>query len=620
MHLADAAGAFRLLGFDLDAHRPDQRAAAAADAERLAQLLDSVGIVHVVCASGPSGGRHVWVALDHRAEADLVASLARLARHVLPTLDISPLSNPATGCLRPPLSPHRDGGASTVIAGDVATLSAPSTTPEQVGALHAALAALVETAGLDEPAAMVALGVVLDSCGHPHLPGPARPLPAAAAAAAATCGSDASATAFAVLTGAARARWRHGDLAALVATAPGLEHLRTTATPTGRRPRPSRGPASAAAVLARQWARAVAAVATSPRQAGEDPTFDARAGAVAALVRDVRAAAEASPTRWADNGGPADRRTLEVLALLTTQAVRGEVEVALRRLGELAGFSHECARLSLQRLAADGWVRCVRPAAGRNAPIWTITTPAAATRDADAKLTQALPRATSCPPSPPADPAPGVGSAERTALLADITTRLSGLVHDVFTHRALGLPAGNLYALTSATRPVSTTDLVKITGASRRVACDLLDALAARGLLATDGTTWWRPAPVAGVDRRDVVAAALPDTASGPVAGTLARWAEAHRLDQQVFDWWCAERAWQLAPRRPGAARRAIRGQLALIPEAGVHVYGPFPRRRDGTPNFAAARKTLAGDEDAKAAHAADLATRFTPTPMPAAA
>lgn len=636
LHLTDAAGAFRLLGFDLDAHRPGQRAAAAADAGHLAGVLDGVGIAHVVCASGPSGGRHVWVALDHGADAGQVASLARLAAHVLPTLDTSPLCNAATGCLRPPGSPHRDGGASTVIAGDVAVLAAPSTSAEQVRALHGALAALVQQAGLSEPAAMVALGVVLDEGGHPHLPGTRRALSAGAAAAAARCGPDASATAFAVLTGAARARWRHGDVATVLADAPGLEHLRTTSSPAGRIPRPAYGPASPAAVLARQWARAVAAVATSPQTAGADPTFDARAGQIAALVAAVRDAAAACPARWAHGGGPADWRALEVLSLITLQAVAPQVDVALRRLGELCGFSYECARTALERLAADGWVRCVRPAAGRRAATWAITHPmtaaveavveavvptaAALARGAQPELTQAVPRPSTTPScSTPVASAPTieVGVAERTALLSVITTTVTSFAHDVFTHRALGLSAGNLYAATSATRATPTADLVKITGAARDDATATLERLADHGLLVSDGATWWRPT---GADRRDAVAATLPDNASGPVTGTLARRAESHRLDQQTFDWWCAERAWQQAPRRPGAKRRPMRGQLALVAEEGARVYGPFPRRPNGTPNFTQARDTLAKDEAARDVHALDLATRHAPAPIPAAA
>ena len=196
--------------------------------------------------------------------------------------------------------------------------------------------------------------------------------------------------------------------------------------------------------------------------------------------------------------------------------------------------------------------------------------------------------------------------------------------HDVFTHRALGLAAGNLYASVPS-RAVDINDLVKITGASRRAALTIIQRLADHGLLVSDGATWWLPDPIrAGVDRRDAVAAALPDVrtryGAHPVAGTLVRRAGAHRLDQAVFDWWCAEVAWRRAPRRPDAKRRPGRGQLSLVPEEGTHVYGPFPTKTNGKDDFAAARAILAGDEEAEAAHAAALAARFAPAPSVAAA
>jgi hypothetical protein len=117
--LADDAGDFRLLCFDLDAgHGSDVEA----DAARLQELLTRVGIDHVVCVSGPTGGRHVWLGLAEPASAAQVATLARSASMRFDSLDIAPLCNPATGCVRPPGAPHRLGGRSTVVAGDVGCL------------------------------------------------------------------------------------------------------------------------------------------------------------------------------------------------------------------------------------------------------------------------------------------------------------------------------------------------------------------------------------------------------------------------------------------------------------------------------------------------------------------
>ena len=61
MYLADA-GRFRLLAFDLDATHTSPTVVL----EDLAQLrtwLNAAGIPHLVAASGPGGGRHVWAAI-----------------------------------------------------------------------------------------------------------------------------------------------------------------------------------------------------------------------------------------------------------------------------------------------------------------------------------------------------------------------------------------------------------------------------------------------------------------------------------------------------------------------------------------------------------------------------
>ena len=109
-------------------------------------MLDQAGIEHVICESGPTGGRHVWTALAESVDAETVATLARLARHVCPSLDLSPLSNAATGCVRPPGAPHRAGGRSTVLSGVLVALTSPTGTAEQVRRLVEALAQLVDDA------------------------------------------------------------------------------------------------------------------------------------------------------------------------------------------------------------------------------------------------------------------------------------------------------------------------------------------------------------------------------------------------------------------------------------------------------------------------------------------
>jgi len=98
VYLTDQTGAFRLLAFDFDAAKGDP----AADAATLCGWLEHAGLPHLLTRSGPSGGRHVWLALADAVDAGTVDTLARLVRGRLACLDIAPLANPVTGCVRPP--------------------------------------------------------------------------------------------------------------------------------------------------------------------------------------------------------------------------------------------------------------------------------------------------------------------------------------------------------------------------------------------------------------------------------------------------------------------------------------------------------------------------------------
>jgi hypothetical protein len=84
------------------------------DADALVALLDDQGIRYVRATSGPSGGQHVLVTFERPAPPAAVADVARQLRAHLPSLDITPLLNPRTGCIRPPGAPHRRGGASAL--------------------------------------------------------------------------------------------------------------------------------------------------------------------------------------------------------------------------------------------------------------------------------------------------------------------------------------------------------------------------------------------------------------------------------------------------------------------------------------------------------------------------
>ncbi|WP_345045066.1 hypothetical protein [Georgenia daeguensis] len=571
VYLTDQQGRFRLVAFDLDAK--SDPTAAARDAETIVGLLEAARLPHVVCESGPGGGRHVWLALSEGVAAETVAAMGRLAKTLCPTLDLAPLSNPATGCVRPPGAPHRHGGTSTVLAGSLETLAEPTVTAEQLTAFVATLARLVDH---HEPVDEIELHqpVPVDAHGHVYLPGPKRGLPAASAAALAedAASGDASAVLWRVLIGAAAARWHHEDVAALAATAPGLEHVRTRRDRGRRAPRPTRGPDSGAAVLRRQWHKAVRYVAATTRTTGhDDPTFDARAGAVAAHVRDVQTRADTSPGRWATRSGPNDRRVLDVLCLLAAQALTVEVEADIRRLALLAGIGRETARTALLRLADEGWISQTRGPDGPHAAHWTIDPHHEIHRTTATSRSQADPRPE------------GAGAAQRTTLLTELVARTRAAAHDAFTTAGgLGHYAGNLYARTTD-EPLTLERLATSTGSTMSRTSNTLERLAAFRLVTHTPGGWIR----CDRDRRDTAARHLG------THGRLRQRAIRYRIERELWAWWQAEQAWMRAPRRPSPGRRPGPGQLALLPADGTNIYGAHPRRPDGRADYAAARRQL---------------------------
>lgn len=371
IYLTDREHAYRLLCFDLDGKTPEAAEAAEQDAAALAQLLTDAGLAPVVCQSGPQGGRHIWIALCEGVSAELVHRLARLAKTLHPTLDLSPIMNPAAGCVRPPGAPHRHGGSSTIIDGELDSLTRPSGTQAAVAAAVERLAQLVNDRAATERTDTFSADTAQDDRKHPHIPGTKRPLAPAAAAAMRTnaAEADASAVLWRVLTGAAAAHWHYSDVARVLDTAPGLEHARTR-NEDGRRI--ARRPDERARVLRRQWDRAVAYIASGRKLVGHDDTFDARADAIAAHVLAVQTRADAAPGRWNRGGGPADRRVLDALSILALQALSADVEADTRRLALMAGIGRETARTALLRLSEDGWIIRTSEAEGRNAAHWKI--------------------------------------------------------------------------------------------------------------------------------------------------------------------------------------------------------------------------------------------------------
>lgn len=565
MYLTDAQRRYRYIGLDLDAHGGGATEAKR-DAEAIASALDEAGIAHVVCASGPSGGRHVWIGLAETAEAQLVRHLAHSLQGIAPSLDPTPLLNPATGCLRPPGAPHRHGGASRVITGDLATLTHPIVTPSQLLDLASHLNdELGDTATVTTTPHTAELRLPVDEDGRPWLPGTHRALPVKSRAALDSPiqpGADASRVLYTVCLGAAAAHWHYRDLAALVATAPGMEHARTQRIGndhTQRRPRPTRGQQAPEAALGRVWQAALRWVATHERRSGDDPSFDSRAEAIAATVEHVQRRADASPGRWTRGGGPADRRILDTLCHLALQAMSTAVEADTRRLALLAGIGRDTARVALIRLADDDWIAQVRPGEGRHAATWTIDPQKTLPTDLDSTQSQGAAR-----------PA-GAGSRWRNLLLNQLSTRLNLATHDIFTGHTQRIAAGNLYARLNDPN-VSTTD-----------PGPLLDDLARAGLVVATPTGWRRTRP----ELRDLAADRFG------VAGRLDARAAHYTAERELWEWWSVELEWMTTPGRH-KRRRQPTGQIALTLGRPWDIYPPYPRCANGRADHRAARKAIA--------------------------
>jgi hypothetical protein len=490
----------------------------------------------------------------------LIGSMARLAAAVLPSLDIAPLRNSATGCVRPPGAPHRDGGYSEVLIGDVECLLEPTTSRAAIERLALALASQITGGASGDPASPAGVTVRVDERGHPYLPGARRPLPSASLAAleAATVDLDASTVLNTVLLGAVASHWHLADIAELAGTAPGLEHVRTK---RGTHSRTPRRPREQAETLARQWRYAVQFVAEHPRRTGLDNTFDARAGDLADIVRVRQEHADAAPGRWSQGGGPSDRRVLDTLHLWALTAVNTTVEADVRRIALACGIGRETARAALHRLTADDWIHQAEAAAGVHGASWQIDPQRVLHRDLKQGRSQAATRPV------------GAGVAERTALAQRLQQRLELASHDVFTgDHALPLAAGNLYARLASSPSPSTT------------ASDegLLQRLVTFNLVVFTGTAWY----LTDVARRDAVAAEFG------VDGRLDRRRHRYQAERAVWSWWQAEHAWMCGPRTRRDAR--VRpDQTPLWQPAGATRYPQHPRGPDGRADFVAARAAV---------------------------
>ncbi|WP_156322597.1 hypothetical protein [Leucobacter musarum] len=570
IYLTDRRHQFRLICLDLDGKTPEAAAAAEADAAGLLPVLTDAGLSPVVCQSGPEGGLHIWIALREGVDAGLVRRLAEDAKVLYTTLDLSPVTNKGYGCARPPGAPHRHGGRSMILTGSLNDLTHPTGTVTQVTAVAEHIAPLAAALIAQRLEDADATDTAQDDGKHPYIPGARQHLSLAAEAALRTnvAGEDASAIMWRILTSAAAAHWHHVDIARLVKTAPGLEHIRTFNDHGRRVPR---SPKQRAEILRRQWARAVAYIASGRRAVGRDVTFDDRAQAIAQHVSAVQQRADVSPGRWSSGGGPADRRVLDALSFLALSALKADIEADTRRLALMCGIGRETARTALLRLAEDNWIIRTRAADGPHGAHWKIGPGVVIHKEPDKGRSQT--------PSAPRE----AGSAIRNALLLKLQTRIDAAAHDLFTRGGLGIHAGNVYSRCSQT-PLSLGAIVMLSGTDAGMTVQTLTQLTEVGVLRLTQHGWNQTE----LDIRDRAAAARG------VSGKLAERAQRYALERELWGWWQAELEWMSTP-PVERDRRQAPGQSALMPDLEPQRHPIHPRKYGNRADYRMARRILTG-------------------------
>lgn len=529
---------FRIVAFDLDASRGglDQ---VAADEARLRALLLSAGIPAVVATSGPSGGRHLWTACPAGLGPHLVARIARAAEQLCSSLDIAPLLNPRTGCLRPPGAAHRNGGHSVLAEDDVETavrVLQRGATPDAYGRLAEALETLARAAGLlpaplaegsegGVPASISARGpvqrdIVIDRLGL-RLDVKRRPLGQAAVQALAyrpAADEDHSRLVHCRARSLALAGGTIEELRILArdrAATPSLEWLRTARAAGGRRvPLDER---EAERRIRRCWYLAVQDAARMPRGAEQGNLTYSE---VEALVADLFARAHAAgEERWTRPSGPSDIAAITSLGYLMLLAGTTDISPDCRRTGVLMNRTHQTANLALKRVRDDGWFKFTQDADLQQGTARRLTLATEHVCTGEAGHVCAIYEA-------PAD-APAVMDL-RAAVTARIVAQQGDVWHTIGHHARHTLLA--VEDLVVAT----TEQLIAASPYRSATVRRHLAALAELQLVAQDKAGRWH--------RTEVT---LAQAARGArMLGRVADLAVRARIDQAVAAWWAAHVEW----------------------------------------------------------------------------
>lgn len=554
MNLAGDDRQYRFVCFDFDAKSGNS----VRDAARLGAVLDSLNIRRVETISGPSGGRHVWLALAEAVDAGIVSGVADLAKQLYSSLDTSMLKNPSTGAVRPPWSPHRVNGYVSLPLDDdkfvLDTFHSPTTTPADLELL---MDVFIED-GAERPKTSPGAtphGVETDPTGHLRLAGSRRdPSPAIKRLLEVGDEADKSTMMHRVLSGLANARWSFTDVTATYGSSPAFEHARTRSHGATRLPRTVEATQS---VWERAWQAAVMFVASHPLNTGSDEGFQARVEAVAEAVAHVQSVADSFPGRW-QRSSLSHRLVLDAICLVMLQAARDDVEVDIRRLALTTGYGREMCRKALHALRSDEWIVQTAEAEGIHGAMFALHPKFSTVSDSHFVVKSEY--------------APRPLAAIRERDIESLATRLETMRSDLFTARGgLGRRAGLALASIPEAQVVNVKDLTHLSGLSARTVRRSLRRLAKYQLVARIGAGW--------ITQQSDFTTRQATKQLG-VDGFQAARALSYETDRMAWAWWLAELNWLRKRGKKGKGRRPSSTATPLFDTFSViPAYPQYPRR-----------------------------------------
>ena len=327
-------GKYRSLALDFDCGPGLNPGDDARDAFR---LLQSFGFPPVLVDSG-GDGYHVLARLPDRTPAGLLHPIVRSLGNFWPSLDVAPMVNSPTGCIRPPGSLHRSGGTSRVLVGSLLDFSAPP-----------------------------------NSDAMDRLQSSIRPLQPTLT----PTTTSASFRQSNEITDRIESLLRNGDIEKRYHSR--SEMIQAIALGFVRAERTLdalflalQDPANVGGEKVREkFSRAARKyVELSYRKA---LAFEPAREQPASVSTEIRAFARAvERADWPGSAGATDRTVVTALIDVASQIGSTTIGMSVRQLGELAGIHKGTAARSLRRLKKAGFIERVAEAHGHNAAVWKL--------------------------------------------------------------------------------------------------------------------------------------------------------------------------------------------------------------------------------------------------------